>query len=124
MIHPRHHVASVRFFHGNVPSFLKLFFNNILHKIVPHLIVLPVLGMQLTKDLVSLRVIHQLLIQNFIMGVGKLLYKSQLAERQVFDRLNRKIKVFVSEDKDCLQTHEFKILFSTKVFCDVVAACF
>ena len=114
MIHPRHHVASVRFFHGNVPSFLKLFFNNILHKIVPHLIVLPVLGMQLTKDLVSLRVIHQLPIQNFIMGVGKLLYKSQLAERQVF----------VSEDKDCLQTHEFKILFSTKVFCDVVAACF
>lgn len=105
MIHPRQHVAFVRFFHGDVTSFFKLFLNNILDKVVPHLIVLPVLGMQLTKDQVSLRVIHQLPIQNFVMSVGKLLDKSQLAEHQVFDRLNRKIEVFVSEDKDCLQAH-------------------
>jgi len=92
-----------------VTSFLKLFLNNILDKVVPHLIVLPVLRMQLTKYLISLRVIHQLAIQNFVMSVGKLLDKSQLAERQVFDRLNRKIEVFVSEDKDCLQAHKFEI---------------
>jgi hypothetical protein len=52
--------------------------------------------MQLTKDLVSLRVIHQLPVQNFVVNVCKLLDESQLTERQVFDRLNCKIEVFFS----------------------------
>jgi len=96
MVHPRKHITSVRFFKCDVSSFLKLFLHNILDKIIPHLILLPVFGMQLTKDLVSLRVIHQLPVQNFVVIVCKLLDESQLTERQVFDRLNCKIEVFFS----------------------------
>lgn len=96
MIHPWKHVASVWFLKSDVSSFFKLLLHNILDKIIPHLIVVPVSWMQLTKDLVSLRVIHQLPVQNFVVQIGKLFDKSQLTKRQVFYRLNRKIEVFFS----------------------------